>query len=282
MCNGTALLAPLLTLALSPEYRGKGTKMPPLLSIVIPTCNRSALLARCIETLEAAVRSSFEIIVVDGASTDDTVHVLNAAATRLGDRLRVIPETKREGFVRAANKGLRAARGEYMTWLNDDARPVGDALDRAVRHVAHAPADLGLAAMFHRWHSPRNVAYRAFHGGNDYAVCHVRGTLYANFCVGRRDTFERLGWFDERYYFYAADPDLSLKAWSAGLRVEPVAGAYVDHDEHPDDRRDADADRGKADNEKLFAKWDLPPRNPAFNDFNPARPCTLNGLRSAA
>lgn len=249
------------------------------LSVVIPTCNRADLLERSLLALRAGVRCRWEAVVVDGASTDHTQDVLRRAAVLLGDRLRVIVEPRREGFVRAANKGFRAAQGRNLTWLNDDARPLAGSLDLAVEQADAAPPDVALHAMFHRWQSPRNVAYEARHAGRTYQLCHVRGTLYANFCVGRRATFERLGWFDERYYFYAADPDLSLKAWHAGMRVEPVRGAYVDHDEHPDDRRAEDADRGRADNQKLFEKWDLPPRNPDRNDFDPARPCTLRGLR---
>ena len=61
-----------------------------------------------------------------------------------------------------------------------------------------------------------------------------------------------------------------------------TAGAYVEHDEHADDRRSDDGERGRLDNEKLFAKWDLPPKNERRNDFDPARPCTLRGLRQAA
>ena len=56
----------------------------------------------------------------------------------------------------------------------------------------------------------------------------------------------------------------------------------IDHDEVPDDRRATDASVGRDDNAKLFAKWDLPPANPVRNDFDPARPCTLRGLRTAA
>jgi GT2 family glycosyltransferase len=250
------------------------------LSIVIPTYNRAALLERSLRSLHRTVGCDFEVIVVDGASTDGTVDVLTRSADLLGGRLKVIAEPTRQGFVRAANRGFRAATGRHMTWLNDDARPLSGALDTAVDAMDAAPADLGFLALFHRWHSPNNVAHEAWHNGRAYQVCHVRGTLYANFCVGRRATFERLGLFDERYYFYAADPDLSLKAWHAGLRVVPLVGAYVEHDEHEDDRRAADADRGRQDNERLFAKWDLPPRNPDRNDFDPARPCTLRGLRA--
>jgi hypothetical protein len=46
-----------------------------------------------------------------------------------------------------------------------------------------------------------------------------------------------------------------------------------------DERRATDSDRGRRDNEALFAKWDLPPRNLDRNDFDAAYPCTLRGLR---
>ena len=252
----------------------------PELSIIIPTCNRAELLEACLRTIRQTVHCAFELIVVDGASYDDTPAVLAEAADLFGHRLSVITEADRGGFVRACNLGLRAARGRFLTWLNDDARPLPGALDRAVAQAAAAPADVGLVALYHRFAATKNVAFRTTVAGRSYALCHVRGTLYANFAVGRREVFERLGFLDERFYFYGADPDLSLKAWHAGLRVVPAEdGLAIDHDEVPDDRRAADASVGRADNAKLFAKWDLPPANPFRNDFDPARPCTLRGLR---
>ena len=101
------------------------------LSIVIPTCNRSRHLVGC----------EYEVIVVDGASDDDTPDVLLDAKRSMRDSLRIIREDKREGFVRAANKGFRAARGRNITWCNDDARPLPGALDNA--RLAVGPRDVG-------------------------------------------------------------------------------------------------------------------------------------------
>jgi GT2 family glycosyltransferase len=252
------------------------------LSIVLPTCNRASLLERAIAAIAANTRCDYEIIAVDGASSDSTAEVLDDAKQMLGDRLKIIREPHREGFVKAANKGFRAASGRYLTWLNDDARPVYGALDRAVEQLESSDDRTGFVAMFHRWHTTRNVAYETEHRGKLYRLCHVRGTLYANFPVGLRSTFEQLGYFDERYYLCAADPDLSLKAWNVGLSIIPAYGALIDHDEVEDDRRIAEAVRGEEDNRKLFEKWNLPPKNPYKNDFNPRRPCTLMGLRSGA
>jgi GT2 family glycosyltransferase len=249
------------------------------LSIVIPTVNRADLLERGLNAIRQTVNCSHEVIVVDGASTDHTMQVLEQARWSFGDRLKVIREDRREGFVRAANKAFRIAGGRNMTWLNDDASPLDGAYDAAVAQMDAADDRVGLLALFHRWHSTRNVAYETTINHTRYRLCHVRGTLYANFAMGRRETFERLAYFDERYFLYAADPDLSLKAWHAGLRVEPAYLAAIEHDEHEDDRRLTDVDRGATDNQKLFAKWDLPAKNPYWNDFDAARPCTMRGLR---
>ncbi|HXE52641.1 MAG TPA: glycosyltransferase, partial [Tepidisphaeraceae bacterium] len=187
------------------------------LSIVIPTVNRANSLASCLVAVRNATNLSYEIIVVDGASTDATATVLEHAAGAMGDRLRVIREPKREGFVKAANKGFRAARGRYLMWLNDDARPLAHSLDRAVEQLAFSPRTVGMAAFFHPTEAGKNIAFEAMHQGRAFHVLHVRGTVYANFGVATRALFERLGYFDERYFLNAADPDFSLKVWHAGL-----------------------------------------------------------------
>jgi GT2 family glycosyltransferase len=248
------------------------------LSIVLPTCNRASQLDTALRVIATNTTCSFEIIVVDGASSDRTGDVLADAAARLGDRLRIIRETQREGFVRAVNKGFRAAIGRNMTWLNDDARPLPSALDFAVEQLDSYDESIGFVAMYHRWNSLKNIAYEAMHENQMYRLCHVRGTLYANFPVGKRTTFESLGFFDERYYVCAADPDLSLKAWHAGLSIVPAYGSFIDHDEMDDDRRAVDSERGAQDNRLLFSKWNLPARNTRHNDFDPTNPCTLMGL----
>ena len=64
------------------------------------------------------------------------------------------------------------------------------------------------------------------------------------------------------------------------MKVVPAWGAIIDHDEVADDRRAIDMTRGEEDNARLFAKWNLPPRNVVKNQFDPAHPCTLIGMQS--
>src|SRR5947209_15417265 len=105
------------------------------LSIVIPTCNRAGSLASCLASIRNTTQCLYEVIVVDGASTDGTLEVLSEARDAMGDRLKIIHEPAREGFVKAANKGFRAARGRYLTWINDDARPLACAMDHALEQI---------------------------------------------------------------------------------------------------------------------------------------------------
>jgi GT2 family glycosyltransferase len=85
------------------------------LSFVIPTRNQARFIGQCIEScIEQAVPDS-EILVVDGASTDNTRDVLAA----YGDRIRWISEPDR-GQSDAVNKAVRMAHGELIAWINSD------------------------------------------------------------------------------------------------------------------------------------------------------------------
>ncbi len=224
-------------------------------SIVIPTYNRVDCLRRCIDRVRRNVTVPSEVIVIDGGSTD-------GAREWLADQLdlRVILEPRREGAVRAFNKGFRAATGHYVLWLNDDSFPLRGAVEAAVAMIERPDlSDVGMVAFYHQWHNERNVLDRVSHEGESYELCHVRGYAYANFGLLRRSLLERVGFADERFYFFGFDPDLSLKLQiGEGLKVFGCRQALIHHDELHDDRKKSDLDVGAEDNEKLFAKWKLP------------------------
>jgi GT2 family glycosyltransferase len=252
------------------------------LSIIIPTCNRAPLLRGLLRNLDDGIECTHEIIIIDGNSADETAEVLESASRYFGSRLKVIRERQREGFVRAANKGFRIAGGRNLAWLHDDSRPFPGALDEAVRQMDGAQPDVALLAMFHRYNFQRNVSYEAIHNNRMFRLCHVRGTLFGNFSIGRRQTFEQLGWFDERYFTYSADRDLAMKAWNSGMKVEPAYGVFIDNDEPLDTLRAKQSSRSDEDGQKLLAKWNLPEKNVRWNDFDPCAPSTLRGLSDTA
>ena len=85
------------------------------LSFVIPTRNQASFIGQCIESCLAQDIPDSEIIVTDGASTDDTPALLAG----YGDRIRWVSEPDR-GQSDAVNKGVRMARGELIAWINSD------------------------------------------------------------------------------------------------------------------------------------------------------------------
>ena len=88
-------------------------------SIITATYNDSANLKRIIGQIEAQDYENIESIIVDGASTDDTMEVIKEAKKRLGDRLVWISE-KDSGIYDAINKGLKLATGDYVGVCYDE------------------------------------------------------------------------------------------------------------------------------------------------------------------
>ena len=247
-----------------------------IISIVVPTFNRLAQLTRCIDKIRQNVACPLEVVVVDGGSTDGT-----RAWLAEQDDLKVILEEKREGAVRAFNKGFRTATGHYVMWLNDDAYPLAGAVEAAVEMIERPDlADVGIVAFYHNWHNERNVLDRVEHDGSTYELCHVRGYPYANFGLIQRELLAKIDFADERFYFFGFDPDLSLKVQlDEGLKVVGCRRALVHHDECDDDRKRADLAVGKDDNAKLFEKWNLPDPG-AYADPAPAyrRELSVRGI----
>jgi GT2 family glycosyltransferase len=91
------------------------TIQPPLVSVIMPTFNRSWSLKKAIDSVLSQEYASLETIVVDDGSTDDTPALLSS----YGTRIRVIRQAN-QGVSAARNAGIRAAQGELITLLDSD------------------------------------------------------------------------------------------------------------------------------------------------------------------
>ena len=119
-------------------------------SVVVPTHNRSSMLARTIESLAEQDFAPIEIVVVDNASTDDTESIVRDLARNVR-RLRHVLEP-RLGVSYARNRGAAEANGELVAFIDDDAvasRGWLKALARAVHDEPNAVAVGGPIAV--RW-----------------------------------------------------------------------------------------------------------------------------------
>ncbi len=236
------------------------------LSIVIATYRRRSRLQRCLERVREHTRATYELVVVDGGE-DGTLEWL---ATQ--PHVRPLRESPRRGCCAAYDQGFRAACGEFVMWLNDDAYPLPGAIDSALDFLRRAePAGVGMAAFYHNHPQPWNELHGVEYAGEHFGVLHVRGFPYANFGMLRRGLMEGLGFLDVGYRFCAWDPDLALKVqFEAGLHVVGAPGALVYHEEHLDPRKLEDVNTTRdADNQRLFQKWALPEKG-QFADPRPA------------
>ena len=110
--------------------------MPPLVSVIIPTYNRRAMLVEAVDSVLAQSYRDRELIVVDDGSTDGTAGDL---AMRFGARLRVIVQS-RSGVAAARNAGVGAARGDYIAFLDSDDFWLPQKLERQIDFMLAADA----------------------------------------------------------------------------------------------------------------------------------------------
>jgi len=112
----------------------------PLVSVVIPTHNREHSIARAVRSVMGQTYTDLEIVVVDDASTDGTMHLLESLAAR-DSRLRFVRLPVRSGAQHARNVGIEAACGGYVAFLDSDNEWDGDKLERQMDLLLARPAD---------------------------------------------------------------------------------------------------------------------------------------------
>ena len=185
-------------------------------TVIVPTRNRSALLATTLRSVVAQRGVDFEVLVVDEASTDDTVQVV---AGFQDPRIRVIRHASVCGVSAARNHGVAEARGAWIAFLDDDDVWAPEKLDLQLRAARErdAPWSYVGAVTF-------NVHYRVT-GGAPPLPPHdlVKQLPYHNVVPGgcsgvmvAKQALERAGAFDLRFQ-PLADWDLWLRLADVGL-----------------------------------------------------------------
>lgn len=190
----------------------------PRVSVVLPTYNRSHLLARCLDSLEAQSleKEAYQVVVVDDGSVDDTVTLLASLQGKLAMHL-VCVRGAHGGPAATRNLGIRHARAGIVAFIDDDCEADRDWL-RTILAPFSDPAVAGVEGLVVR--HPDCTPYTHF-------VENMHGRLYltANMAY-RREALEKVGGFDEGYPHAAAeDWDLAFRVLQRGgeIRFEPSA-----------------------------------------------------------
>lgn len=241
--------------------------MRPAVSIVLGTFNRKPFLEAAITSVRASrIGSDYEMIVIDGGSDDGTIEWL----VRQRDIITILQHnrvlaagrsTRKRNWGYFMNLGFKCAQGRYICMISDDCAVHPDTIGNGVAEFDRAiSAGRRLGALVFPWRSwPEERRYR---------VCMTIGdNLMANYGLFFRDAVAEVGWIEEeRYSFYHADADLSLKLRHAGYEIAICEDALVEHYEHTGiELRKGNLATDETDWKALVARWRgifFDPKNP--------------------
>lgn len=195
------------------------------LSIIIVNYNVVHFLDLCLDSVFAAISNlDAEVIVVDNASSDVSCEMVRQKYPEV----QLLANTNNVGFATANNQGVKAAQGEYVCILNPDT-VVGEMVFERVYAFAKAEKKIGAIGVKlidgtgkFLPESKRNlptpgVAFKKLFGkGKRYYATHVSADdngevqiLVGAFMFMAKKVYEQAGGFDERYFMYGEDIDLS-------------------------------------------------------------------------
>lgn len=208
----------------------------PRVSAVVLAWQSEPWLRRSVEALLASEKIDVEVVLVDNGCTTDDVEQLSRLP-----RVVVVRPGRNLGFSGGCNAGVEASSGEYIALVNGDAVVEPTTLARLVEELGRP--DVGIAAGSVRLAEDPSLLNSS---GN---LVHVLGLSWVG-GFGERDTrteptetagamgaclvttrvhWQRLGGFDEHYFAYHEDADLSIRTWRIGLRVVNVPDAVALH-----------------------------------------------------
>lgn len=104
---------------------------PGLVSVIVPVFNREYMVSKTLDSILLQIYPHVEIVVINDGSTDNSLLVLSEYAKRYPGKIIVIDQ-ENAGQVRARNKGIEVARGEYIAFLDSDDTWVQDKLSQQI------------------------------------------------------------------------------------------------------------------------------------------------------
>ena len=210
-------------------------------SIVIPNLNGAGWLRDSIESVWAQTEQDFELIIVDNGSTDESLAVAESYVGR--ERYTLVKNDHNTGFSYAVNQGIRLAKGEYVVLFNNDAFAEPDWLAQLIAMAETDPKIFAVQSLMIR-HFERDICddagdyvtlfgWACKRGDGMRASRYTKSGRIFSACGGaslyRKSILDEIGLFDELFFAYFEDVDISWRANSLGYKNMLCADAKCYH-----------------------------------------------------
>ncbi len=216
----------------------------PRISVIVCTRNRSELLTKACNSILAVEppKRSWEMVIVDNMSTDDSLDIAHRIAAQNPNRVRVIQEAEL-GLSAARNAGVRATQSEILVFIDDDAFPqpswlrgLEEALEMDRVYACGGPIDPLIEGELPDWVGKRYLPYlSAWDPGSEILdLAYNEYPRGANMAF-RREVFERFGFFSHhlgrrgKSLRSCEETELCLRVERGGYRVLYTPKARVSH-----------------------------------------------------
>lgn len=207
-------------------------------SIIIVNYNAGAYLKRCIECVIAQSFHDFDVIIIDNASTDNSLSELP-----IDSRIHIIKQESNLGFAAANNVAANYSQAPWIACLNPDAYPAKEWLQQLMFATIRFPKIPAFGSTQIRADEPSTldgagdvyhftgIPYRGHYGsplsklpatGETFAPC-AAAALY------NRAVFMEIGGFDEDFFCYCEDVDLGFRLRLKGYQSLQIQEAVVYH-----------------------------------------------------
>lgn len=205
---------------------------PPPVSIIIVNLNGRKLLEECFNSLSKVDYPDFEIILVDNNSTDNSIEFVK----NFYPKTIIVKLDKNYGFAYPNNVGVKNAKGDYYLFLNNDTKVTPNFLSELV-NILHNEKNIGICQSMLLKPTGEIDSSGDFidnmgvsFSSKEYVkenkvILSARGACM----LVRKEIYEKLGGFDEKFYISFEDVDLGWRAWILGYEVMIIPQSVVYH-----------------------------------------------------
>lgn len=224
------------------------------LSIILVTYNSYPFLLRCLESipLGGLDKNAYEIIVVDNASSDETIEEMKKRKD-----IHLLVNTSNTGFAAANNQAIKHAKGAYILFLNPDTILRKNSLKRILSFMQEntrasiATCNVSLPSgeiddACHRgfptpWNAlchfsglshlfPKSLFFNGYHlGYRNLDVVHEIDSCAGAYMMVRKSAGDAISWFDEEYFWYGEDIDFCFRMKETGGHVFFIPDVSILH-----------------------------------------------------